>query len=132
MGAWADSFAGALASIRNATGVSVVYAHGDFSLTIDAATKGKCQFENLTDFGMIGVEGTDWLIPMSDPGLTLTNSVSATEVTVPMRGHTITETVGSVSLTFEVQSPHKDIPVWAWSDPGRTSIRVHTKLVETS
>lgn len=47
---------------------------------------------------------------------------------LPQSGDRIVETIGSVESEFVVTSQGGEKP-WRWSDPARTTLRVHTKQV---
>lgn len=44
----------------------------------------------------------------------------------PREGDLVVETIAGVACTFELATPTGE-PVWRWSDPTRTLLRVHCK-----
>jgi hypothetical protein len=50
----------------------------------------------------------------------------------PQRGDQVIETSGGKVYTHEVMPFSGDEPEWRYSDPQRTTYRIHTKLIETA
>jgi len=109
----------------------VVYSRGDDSVEV-AATIGRTVFEIDDGSGaVVQWESRDFLIAAAD----LAMGGSPVE---PQPGDRIWETAGGPStssgqekvLVYEVMAPGKE-PCWRWSDPYRTTLRVHTKQVGT-
>mgnify|MGYP000511424066 CR=1 FL=1 len=50
--------------------------------------------------------------------------------TLPQRGDRVVETAGDQQLTHEVIAPGQE-PCWRYSDPYRTTLRIHSKLIAT-
>lgn len=50
----------------------------------------------------------------------------------PHRGDRVLETSNGTLYTHEVMPPGGDEPEWRYSDPQRTTYRIHTKLIEES
>ncbi|MEO0586366.1 MAG: hypothetical protein AAF078_01880 [Planctomycetota bacterium] len=83
------------------------------------ASRGKTSGETPEAFGRpVRVDAIDFLIAATDYAFDGT-------ITYPDRGDTITDAAGNV---YDVRSPGASVPEWEWSDPGRTQLRVHTKL----
>ena len=100
---------------------SVTYARGAYSVTVDA-TVGRTIFDPGDGVATYQKwESRDYLIDTAD--LILNGSQ-----TLPARGDTITETIGGVSVVYEVTSP-KDTPHFVYSDAYRKKLRIHTSQV---
>jgi len=100
---------------------AVTYRRAGQSLPLQA-TVGETTFDVETAHGAETWESRDFLIRVAD----LVLEAAAT----PARGDRIAELVGAKTLVFEVMAPG-DAPCWQYSDPGRLTFRVHTKLVDT-
>lgn len=97
---------------------AVVYtraAGGSVTLT-GVAWVGNTAFRRQANEGGAAVVwgDRDYLIP-----------VSALGSTPPARGDRITETIGGTAVVFEVATPLPGEPDWRYSDPQRTTYRVH-------
>jgi hypothetical protein len=102
----------------------VSYQRGALSATL-LATIGRTVFELQDAKGFIQkTESRDYLITTSD-------LVLAGQTVLPERGDKIVETVGNQTFTYEVLAPGRE-PVWRFSDPFRTQLRIHTKHVGTA
>jgi len=85
-----------------------------------AATVGKTVFEIDDGYGAVErFESRDFLIRSAD-------LVLGGAETLPQPGDRIKETAGAKLVLYEVMAPGKE-PCWRWSDPFRTSMRIHTK-----
>ena len=109
-----------LAEIIKARAASTVtYIRGGYSVDL-SATFGRTEYEQLdTDGFGIRMDTRDFIVTAAD---LVMNSVAIT----PQNGDTITETVGGVTRTHEVLGIGTG-PCFAWSDPHRTMMRIHTK-----
>ena len=102
----------------------VTYQRGVDSATL-LATIGRTVFELQDAKGFIQkTESRDYLITTSD-------LVLDDQAVLPQRGDKIIETVGDQTFTYEVLAPGKE-PVWRYSDPYRTQLRIHTKHIGTA
>lgn len=104
----------------------VVYQRGS-SKTALCATFGRTLLHLDDGVGGVRMEWTDkdFLIPRAS--LTVAGSPA-----LPERGDLIRVRSNGTLSVYEVLAPGGE-PPWRWSDPYRTTIRVHTKLVsETS
>ncbi len=105
----------------------VTYIRGNASVQVQA-TIGATDFQMDNGDGLIETFQTrDYLIQSAD-------LVLAGEEVLPARGDKIQETVadpaGGVTFTYEVLAPGSTA-VWRYSDPYRTTLRIHTKLVSS-
>ena len=120
MGDLLETAAGWLDGMRRAhLSRTVTYCRGEESAEV-AATVGKTEFD--IDDGYGAVErfvSRDFLIA----GAALVLGGEAVE---PRPGDKIEETAGGVVHVHEVLAPGKE-PCWRWSDPYRTTLRIHTK-----
>ena len=101
---------------------AVSYHRGGESVELDA-TVGQTIFEVEREFGLERVESRDFLIRAAD-------LLIGAAVVEPQAGDRIKETVGADVLVFEVIAPGAE-PPWRYSDPGRKTLRIHTKRVDT-
>ena len=101
---------------------AVTYCRGAESVELNA-TVGRTTFEVEREFGVEKVESRDFLIRSQD-------LVLSGQQVEPCQGDRIKETVGESVLVFEVMAPG-DEPPWRYSDPGRKTLRIHTKQVDT-
>jgi hypothetical protein len=100
---------------------SVTYNRGSVSVVVLAAV-GKTNFEIDTTSGVTETfESRDYIILAADL------AINGTLLT-PQRGDTITDVQGGQTLVYEVTGPGRE-PCWRWSNPYRTSMRIHTKQV---
>ena len=92
---------------------AVTYSRGSTTATV-MATYGRTEFEGLDDGGFrVTAHVIDFLI-----------TADAMPVDAPRVGDTIT----ADSVTYEVMNLPGD-GCWRWSDPYRTTLRIHTKEV---
>jgi hypothetical protein len=115
------ALAGALASVRAAAGISIVYSDGAHPVTINAGV-GQTLFE-IADGEVIVETWTSRAFLMARADLVLNNVA-----VLPAKGHTIVATINGVSKTFAVLAPQGK-QVYEFSDPGQTQLRVHTKEI---
>ena len=102
----------------------VVYRRGDESASV-LATVGRTLFELADAAGeQVQYESRDYLIAAAD----LVLDGSQVE---PQRGDRIEEVLGGQTLTYEVMAPGQE-PPWRYSDPYRTTLRIHTKLIDSA
>ncbi len=96
----------------------------DNDAVILQATIGKTEFEIDDGSGVLQrVESRDYLVTTAALRL-------AGVQTLPVVGDRIRETQGSRTFVYEVLAPGKE-PHYRYSDPFRTLLRIHTKLVAT-
>ena len=101
---------------------AVVYCRGQAEVEV-LATAGRTTFEVESSTGVAErFESRDFIITAAD--LVLDGGA-----VVPERGDRIKETVGSLTLVYEVVGPGSE-PCWRWSDPYRLAMRIHTKQVD--
>ena len=101
----------------------VVYQRGGASVEVPA-TVGRTEFEQADDAGLIHrVESRDFIVRSADLDL-------GEGVTLPKPGDRIRETSGTGVFVYEVNAPGGQTP-WRYSDPYRTSLRIHTKHIVT-
>jgi hypothetical protein len=103
---------------------TVTYRRGAVSVEI-SATVGRTTFEIDSGTGFLErIESRDYLVLSAD-------LVLGGQATLPERGDLIVETDGSAVFSYEVTAPGTE-PAWRYSDPYRKTLRIHTKLVESS
>jgi len=101
----------------------VVYRRGEATVEV-LATIGRTVFETDNGYGVVErTESRDFLISAVD-------LVLAGLETLPQRGDRIRETQGATTFVYEVMAPGQQ-PHWRYSDPGRRTLRIHTKHVDT-
>jgi len=101
----------------------VTYSRGVDSASVQA-TVGRTVFEQDDGSGVIvRTEVRDYLIDTVD-------LVLAGQPVLPERGDRIEETESGKKFTYEVM-PLGTEPHWRYSDPYRTTLRVHTKHIAT-
>lgn len=101
---------------------AVTYQRSGASISL-RATVGASQFVQDDQVGpRIRTEMRDYLIRVTDL------VVAATQY-YPQVGDRIIEVIGAKTCTFEAMTPPTDEPAWRYSDEGRTTFRIHTKLV---
>ncbi|MEQ9616661.1 MAG: hypothetical protein RLN60_01360 [Phycisphaerales bacterium] len=99
----------------------VVYLRGGESVQLDA-TVGRTVFEQQDQFGMVQrTESRDYLVRTSD--LVLNGSQAEPKV-----GDRVREPSGTSALLYEVMSIGNE-PPFRFSDPERSTLRIHTKFV---
>jgi len=102
---------------------SVVYQRGAVMVEV-LATIGRTVFETDNGYGVVEkTESRDFLISAAD-------LVLGSLETLPQRGDRIRETQGAATFVYEVMAPGQQ-PHWRYSDPGRQTLRIHTKHVDT-
>lgn len=99
-------------------GQEVSYRRASASVTVNA-TLGSTLLQLGDDQGGVRMERTD-----RDFIITAADLVLSGAATLPEKGDTILHD----GRTYEVLAPG-DEPVWRWSDPHRTLLRIHTKLI---
>lgn len=120
MSAFAQLDAYLNAALPAAFGVSVTYARGAQQVTVADAVVGRTVFaSNQQGAARVEFGDRDYLIPVA----------SLTALGEPAVGDRITDTVNGTVMTFEVKKPGTGEPAWRYSDPGRTTYRLHTKRV---
>lgn len=101
----------------------VLFVRGAEEVAINA-TIGQTVFEETDRYGVVQRERSrDFIVLAAD-------LVIDSQVVTPEKGDMIKETTGATVRTFEVM-PFGDNPLWRWSDPHRTAVRIHTKHVRT-
>lgn len=101
----------------------MVYRRGEATVEV-LATIGRTVFETDNGYGVVErTESRDFLISAVD-------LVLAGLETLPQRGDRIRETQGATTFVYEVMAPGQQ-PHWRYSDPGRRTLRIHTKHVDT-
>ena len=100
----------------------VAYCRGAETVLL-LATVGQTSFEVEREFGLEKVESRDFLVRTQD-------LVLGDQQVEPRRGDRVKEAVGNEMAVFEVMAPG-DEPPWRYSDPGRQTLRIHTKQVDT-
>jgi len=101
----------------------VSYHRDDQSVQV-LASIGRTVFKTVSEFGVVErIVSRDFLIQADE-------LVIDGQVTLPIRGDFIKETVGAELHVYEVMAPAKE-PEWRYSDPYRKTLRIHTKFVET-
>jgi len=99
----------------------VEYRRGAEAATLQA-TIGRTVFDQQDQFGVIQrTESRDYLIRAQD-------LVLGGEQTTPKTGDRIVEVIDDEPLIYEVMAPG-DEPPWRFSDPGRITLRIHTKFI---
>ncbi|MDY7000032.1 MAG: hypothetical protein SW019_25880, partial [Actinomycetota bacterium] len=87
------------------------------------AVPGKTNFQRADDNGLIvEVEVHDELIAAAD-------LVINEETFEPAEGDQIDVAEGATVLTYEVMPPGPGESAWRYKDPGRSALRIHTKLI---
>jgi len=121
-----------LTRLQTAGGRTVTYRRGapgapgsdEVQIT---ATPGMSRYQRADDLGLVTeMEVHDELIAAAD-------LVLGEAITEPAEGDQIDVTCsggeGEITLTYEVMPPGGDEPAWRYMDPGRSALRIHTKLV---
>jgi len=103
----------------------IVYRRGGDEVTLQA-TVGRTLLKVDDGYGGVRMVWTD-----RDFLLAAQDLVLGGRPTLPERGDQILETVNGQTRTYEVMAPGNE-PEWRWSDPHRTMLRIHTKLVDTT
>ncbi|MEM6503895.1 MAG: hypothetical protein AAF711_00360 [Planctomycetota bacterium] len=104
---------------------SVTYQRGGDSVHVPATTgQTVFRFDDAAG-GTVRFVSQDFLIRAGD-------LVINGEAIEPRRGDQIIETANGKVYTHEVMPFGNDEPEWRYSDPQRTTYRIHTKLIEQS
>lgn len=91
------------------------------SVVLPAAI-GRTEFEDADAYGIVHrLESRDFLIRTAV-------FVLSDGPTLPKAGDRIREVVGGQSFTYEVSAPGGE-PPWRYSDPHRTTLRIHTRRI---
>lgn len=111
------------AQVQAAAGVSVTYtraAGGTISLE---PWVGRTLFSGTVEGGARVQWGDrDYIVRRDE-------LVSGGSEIPPALGDRLTEVIGGVSTTFEVQNPDTGEPAWRWADAARSMYRLHVKKV---
>ena len=100
---------------------TVVYCRGDVSVEVQASI-GKTTFDIDDGYGAVeSWESRDFLIAAA-------NLVLSGVDVLPVAGDRINEVQDGLTFVYEVLAPGKE-PCWRYSDPYRTTLRIHTKQV---
>ena len=100
----------------------VTYVRGEASVELQA-TIGRTIFEQRDDYGVLEkVESRDFLVRTEDLVLGGLHAL-------PERGDRVRETQEGKVYVYEVMAPGKE-PHYRFSDPYRTTLRIHTKQVD--
>lgn len=100
----------------------VEYRRGEHAATLDA-TVGATAFEQESQSGVIErTESRDYLVRTADLSLPTLGAV------LPVEGDQIVETIGEVDQVFEVMAFGAE-PPFRFSDPGQTTLRIHTRRI---
>lgn len=122
-----SAIASQLTLLKSVNGVSVIYARPSTGESLSDLTviPARSRFEHESDYDRLvtELEIEDFLIEPAD-------LVLGSSTVEPAQGDTITIVRGEQTLTYQLLPPGGAEPAWRWSDPGRTRIRVHTKLIE--
>jgi len=102
---------------------AVVYQRGEATVEV-LATVGRTEFDlNDSAGGSVRSVSRDFLIRTQD-------LVLEGQATLPQRGDRISETTADGTVyVHEVLGPGSE-PAWRYSDPGRRTLRVHTKQID--
>ncbi|MEX2388784.1 MAG: hypothetical protein WD534_12975 [Phycisphaeraceae bacterium] len=100
----------------------VTYQRGQASVELPA-TIGQTVFRLEDGYGQVTrTVSRDYLIRAEDLQLD-------GEATLPKRGDVIRETDHGTTHVHEVMAPDSREPNWRYSDPQRTTLRIHTKQI---
>lgn len=114
-----EQLAAGLARLRSRDGVTVTVARGGDSVEVTAVV-GQSDHETLDDTGMpVTIQSRDFMLAAAD-------YAPAGSAVVPLKGDRITEGT-RVYAVRDIGSA----ACWAYSDQGRTTIRVHTSEVSS-
>jgi len=119
-----NATARALMRLQTAGGRLVTYRRTPGNEEIEVtAIPGVSTYQRADDLGLItDMEVHDELIAAAD--LVLND-----ETIEPGEGDQIDVTINAMTLTYEVMAPGTGEPAWRYMDPGRSALRIHTKLV---
>jgi hypothetical protein len=126
MSAFASAITAGLAAIRTTAGVAVVYRREEIEKAIAKAVPSdtRVQVSNPATGAVLEIPVHDFLIAAADLA-ELTDSGGE-----PLEGDQIDHVgLDGVTRTWQVLSPGGDEPAWRYSDPSRTTVRLHTKLL---
>jgi len=99
----------------------VTYLRGGDSVELQA-TVGRTVFEQADQFGVVHrTETRDYLVRAED-------LVLGGEEATPKAGDRVREPSGTAALLYEVMSVGNE-PPFRFSDPERTTLRIHTKFI---
>lgn len=113
-------------TLRSLTGKHVEYRRSETVVTANwLVVVGNTTFEISTEFGMESYESRDYIGAIDD---LLIDDGTEEVVLTPQQGDRIYETIGNSTYIYEVQSPSGQ-PCFKFSDPDRTIVRIHTKMV---
>lgn len=105
---------------RKFRGKAVIYLRGATQLEI-TATVGRTVFTVDNGYGLFErVESRDYLVGVEE----------LAGFGIPLRGDRVREALGDSIHVFEVLAPGNE-PCFRYSDPGKTTYRIHTKHVGT-
>lgn len=102
--------------VQAAAGETVTYARGAEAITLTAVLGQTTVAGGVEGASRIVVSDRDYLIKVAD----LTFGV-------PAVGDRITATVNGEAVAFTVQDLESGEPAWRYSDPARTTWRIHVK-----
>lgn len=121
MSAFDDTLAGGLTAIRQIAGGTVTYRRGATTGSVNAAV-GKTDFQAADgDQTLVTWSSVDFLIAVAEL-LLAGNPIE------PAAGDRIERTIAGQTVIHEVTAPPGE-PVLAFSDPGHTQYRIHTKRI---
>lgn len=100
---------------------AVLYSRSGVTVGFDA-TAGKTEFDVDSQGLVERIESHDWIFPAR-------RLILAVGQTLPQAGDQITEPGGSTHYVYEV-TRFGNNPPYTFLDPGRTMLRVHTKLIK--
>lgn len=105
------------AAVQTAAGVTVTYARGVEQVTLTAVVGRTAFASNEQGAARVEFGDRDYLIAVAD-------LVIGGRAVEPADGDTVTDADGQ---RFEVKRPGTGEPAWRYSDPQRTTYRLHTK-----
>lgn len=118
-----NATARALTRLQTAGGRMVTYRHSGGDEIEVTAIPGVSSYQRADDLGLVTeMEVHDELIAAAD-------LVFDETVIEPAEGDQIDVTLHGLTLTYEVMPPGADEPAWRYMDPGRSALRIHTKLI---
>lgn len=121
---FSDQIAAGLGQIRQAAGVPVVFFDGTNTIEIDDAVPLRgSERDELGNRMALQADEQDWGIKA--------DKIAVNGVRIePLSGYTITRTIHGESLTYALTASQGEKP-YTWSDPdGRTTYRLHSKLIK--
>ena len=124
MNSFQSAIADSIDAIRDIAAVDVTYHRGDDWLTL-SAVPGESRFTLTDNRGRIlKAQTRDYLIKATD-------LIIDGAIVEPQRGDQIKEDRDRDIAVYEVMRPDAGNEVWRYSDAGRTTIRIHTRLTGT-